>query len=379
MARAQAAKGKAPVAKTATLRLQDTDMEEKMKKFEKTLIGRLLNPEIQRMDLLIENFPKIWKLQDKLGAKLRAELPLGIKLLGKTLGGANTYIIGRDLKASGKCVRGSCRNGCSVGERTGQVGRLQQPYISEAGIPIKAIGRVLREEGIGLRRQTGHPPLYQAKPKVTTTGGEVAKTDNKSIIGNTARDAANPNMVSDNEDNLTARRGDKGLEDDEVNNATHNSLAKEVTEEENNAMEGVEGQGENLIEEMGKENSPEQGFGNISNSGTNNSLALDSVSKALEEIELKPNSKKSGLPGRKYSTVVLASPKKRMLLNRMYGSIKQQGKDIKNKPFAFNRTLVNKDIGDSGNTSGNKGGKAGSGTGKRGPSGRGIPKPSSKK
>ncbi|CAN8287828.1 unnamed protein product [Cochlearia groenlandica] len=65
MARAMAAKGKGTDLKTTTMRLRDTDMDEKVKKFSLNLIGRLLNPNVQRIDYLLENLPKIWKLQDK--------------------------------------------------------------------------------------------------------------------------------------------------------------------------------------------------------------------------------------------------------------------------------------------------------------------------
>ncbi|CAN8289824.1 unnamed protein product [Cochlearia groenlandica] len=66
---ALAAQGKGTVASTSTLRLCDTEMEQKVKKFLLTLIGRLFNPEVQRMDNQLENLPKIWKLQDKVVGK----------------------------------------------------------------------------------------------------------------------------------------------------------------------------------------------------------------------------------------------------------------------------------------------------------------------
>ncbi|CAN8242459.1 unnamed protein product [Cochlearia groenlandica] len=151
--------------------------------------------------------------------------------------------------------------------------------------------------------------------------------------------------------------------------------------------EGNVGQGEDHMDTMGVGSPKEQSKNKKSKPGANVCLELESVSKALGEIELKSSPKRTGLPGRKYSTVVLASPKKRLLLNRLYGAKKSTGKNSKNKiakttlPHDNAKFLVNRGLNVPGNNMADKGGKQdrGSDSGKRGPMGGGIPLHSSKK
>ncbi|CAN8242694.1 unnamed protein product, partial [Cochlearia groenlandica] len=75
---------------------------------------------------------------------------------------------------------------------------------------------------------------------------------------------------------------------------------------------------------------------------------------------------------RKYNVVVLASPKKRLLLNRIYGTPKSPGKSLKNKLGKQNATnpliaLAEKNVDDTGNKGKPKGG--GSGVGNKGAAG----------
>ncbi|XP_019083131.1 PREDICTED: uncharacterized protein LOC104700783 [Camelina sativa] len=58
-------KGKAPLDRTETVRIATSVLARRIQQFSMTLIGRLMNPSIQRMESLLVNFPKIWKLEDK--------------------------------------------------------------------------------------------------------------------------------------------------------------------------------------------------------------------------------------------------------------------------------------------------------------------------
>ncbi|KAG7548646.1 Reverse transcriptase domain [Arabidopsis suecica] len=58
-------KGKAAMVRTETVKISGALLSQRIQQFSLTLIGRLLNPSIQRMDSLVTNMPKIWKLEDK--------------------------------------------------------------------------------------------------------------------------------------------------------------------------------------------------------------------------------------------------------------------------------------------------------------------------
>lgn len=64
-------KGKAAMVRTETVKISGSALSQRIQQFSLTLIGRLMNPSIQRMDSLVANMPKIWKLEDKVvGADL---------------------------------------------------------------------------------------------------------------------------------------------------------------------------------------------------------------------------------------------------------------------------------------------------------------------
>ncbi|XP_010445250.1 PREDICTED: plasma membrane-associated cation-binding protein 1 [Camelina sativa] len=71
MAQSSFLKGKAPLVRTETVKISNSVMAQRIQQFSLTLIGRLMNPSIQRMESLISTLPKIWKLEDKVvGADL---------------------------------------------------------------------------------------------------------------------------------------------------------------------------------------------------------------------------------------------------------------------------------------------------------------------
>ncbi|XP_010514607.1 PREDICTED: uncharacterized protein LOC104790533 [Camelina sativa] len=64
-------KSKASLVRTDTVRISNSVLAQRIQQFSMTLIGRLMNPVCQRMESLVANFPKIWKLEDKVvGADL---------------------------------------------------------------------------------------------------------------------------------------------------------------------------------------------------------------------------------------------------------------------------------------------------------------------
>ncbi|XP_010482363.1 PREDICTED: uncharacterized protein LOC104761044 isoform X1 [Camelina sativa] len=58
-------KGKASLLRTETVNVSNTVLAQRIQQFSRTLIGRLMNPSIQRMESLVANLPKIWKLEDR--------------------------------------------------------------------------------------------------------------------------------------------------------------------------------------------------------------------------------------------------------------------------------------------------------------------------
>ncbi|CAN8320099.1 unnamed protein product [Cochlearia groenlandica] len=158
---------------------------------------------------------------------------------------------------------------------------------------------------------------------------------------------------------------------------------------------------DNLTEEEGTENemvmeqgteeaSPmEQGTKTYSSLVGSENISIDLVSNALTKVKLRTarpkeinsqdeNSKLTGLAGRKYSAVVQASPKKRLLLNRLYGTKKVPGNDLKLKSNC-GEFLAKKVFGATSNMDSNKGESSSNGQGRKGGAGEGVPKPSSKK
>ncbi|XP_010461431.1 PREDICTED: uncharacterized protein LOC104742154 [Camelina sativa] len=64
-------KGKAAIGHTKVVKISSSVLAQRIQQFSLTLIGRLMNPAVQRMESLIANLPKIWKLEAKvLGADL---------------------------------------------------------------------------------------------------------------------------------------------------------------------------------------------------------------------------------------------------------------------------------------------------------------------
>ncbi|XP_019091491.1 PREDICTED: uncharacterized protein LOC109128838 [Camelina sativa] len=64
-------KGKALLVRTETVKIANSVLVQRIQQFSLTLIGRLMNPAIQRMDSLVVNLPMIWKIEDKVvGADL---------------------------------------------------------------------------------------------------------------------------------------------------------------------------------------------------------------------------------------------------------------------------------------------------------------------
>ncbi|XP_020867963.1 uncharacterized protein LOC9330643 isoform X2 [Arabidopsis lyrata subsp. lyrata] len=64
-------KGKAAMVRTEVVKILGSILSQRIQQFSLTLIGRLMNPSVQRMDSLVANMPKIWKLEDKVtGADL---------------------------------------------------------------------------------------------------------------------------------------------------------------------------------------------------------------------------------------------------------------------------------------------------------------------
>ncbi|XP_010412594.1 PREDICTED: uncharacterized protein LOC104698914 isoform X1 [Camelina sativa] len=64
-------KGKATLARTEVVKISGSVLAQRIQQFSLTLIGRLMNPAVQRMESLVANLPKIWKLEAKvMGADL---------------------------------------------------------------------------------------------------------------------------------------------------------------------------------------------------------------------------------------------------------------------------------------------------------------------
>ncbi|CAN8240748.1 unnamed protein product [Cochlearia groenlandica] len=174
--------------------------------------------------------------------------------------------------------------------------------------------------------------------------------------------------------------GKEGEDDVEEEEGQWNGTSDEVKLQDDGDWAGNEGDNEDTTKEKGTLNNTI-----IENS---DSVAIDFVSKALSEVELRPkvnkepqncNPKLAGLPGRKYSSVVLASPKKRLLLNRIYGSSKSTGKGLNFGNKLCSNNLPKKGFGEPGKNVNNKGEGSKVGNGKGGPVGGGIPKHSIKK
>ncbi|XP_019092585.1 PREDICTED: uncharacterized protein LOC104745753 isoform X2 [Camelina sativa] len=71
MAQLNLNKGKATMVRTETVKISDSVMAHRIQQFSLTLIGRLMNPTVQRMESLVANLPKIWKLEERVeGADL---------------------------------------------------------------------------------------------------------------------------------------------------------------------------------------------------------------------------------------------------------------------------------------------------------------------
>ncbi|XP_002863796.2 uncharacterized protein LOC9299872 [Arabidopsis lyrata subsp. lyrata] len=58
-------KGKAAMVRTEVVKISGSILSQRIQQFSLTLIGRLMNPSVQRMNSLVANMPKIWKLEDK--------------------------------------------------------------------------------------------------------------------------------------------------------------------------------------------------------------------------------------------------------------------------------------------------------------------------
>ncbi|KAG7594050.1 hypothetical protein ISN45_Aa01g028290 [Arabidopsis thaliana x Arabidopsis arenosa] len=68
-------KGKAAMVRTETVKISGSLLSQRIQQFSLTLIGRLMNHSIQRMDSLVANMPKIWKMEDKvIGADLGKDI-----------------------------------------------------------------------------------------------------------------------------------------------------------------------------------------------------------------------------------------------------------------------------------------------------------------
>ncbi|KAG7599395.1 hypothetical protein ISN44_As06g035780 [Arabidopsis suecica] len=68
-------KGKAAMVRTETVKISGSLLSQRIQQFSLTLIGRLINHSIQRMDSLVANMPKIWKMEDKvIGADLGKDI-----------------------------------------------------------------------------------------------------------------------------------------------------------------------------------------------------------------------------------------------------------------------------------------------------------------
>ncbi|CAE6226220.1 unnamed protein product [Arabidopsis arenosa] len=64
-------KGKTAMVRTEVVKISGSMLSQRIQQFSLTLIGRLMNPSIQRMDSLVANMPKIWKMEEKVvGADL---------------------------------------------------------------------------------------------------------------------------------------------------------------------------------------------------------------------------------------------------------------------------------------------------------------------
>ncbi|XP_019089360.1 PREDICTED: uncharacterized protein LOC104783456 [Camelina sativa] len=71
MAQMNLNKGKADLVRTETVKISNSLMAQRIQQFSLTLIGRLMNPMVQRMESLLANLPKIWKLEERVeGADL---------------------------------------------------------------------------------------------------------------------------------------------------------------------------------------------------------------------------------------------------------------------------------------------------------------------
>ncbi|KAG7548023.1 hypothetical protein ISN44_As12g032310 [Arabidopsis suecica] len=68
-------KGKAAMVRTEVVKISGSMLSQRIQQFSLTLIGRLMNPSIQRMDSLVANMPKIWKMEEKV---VGADLEKGI-------------------------------------------------------------------------------------------------------------------------------------------------------------------------------------------------------------------------------------------------------------------------------------------------------------
>ncbi|CAN8307496.1 unnamed protein product [Cochlearia groenlandica] len=146
------------------------------------------------------------------------------------------------------------------------------------------------------------------------------------------------------------------------------------------------------IQAREKEPSVDQGTNTLNPLESMDRLEIDVVSEALSVVDLKENrnndysshsgsTKLTGLPRRKYNSVLLASPKKRLLLNRLYDAKKQTGKGLKFTNVE-NNVIVNlskKGDGESGIKVTAKDQGVGPSQGKKGSAGGGIPKPPFKK
>ncbi|XP_019082874.1 PREDICTED: uncharacterized protein LOC109125547 [Camelina sativa] len=71
MAQISLNKGKAPLVRTETVKIANSVLAQRIQQFSLILIGRLINPSVQRMEFLVANLPKISKMEDKVvGADL---------------------------------------------------------------------------------------------------------------------------------------------------------------------------------------------------------------------------------------------------------------------------------------------------------------------
>ncbi|XP_010440157.1 PREDICTED: uncharacterized protein LOC104723468 isoform X2 [Camelina sativa] len=71
MAQLAFSKSKSSMVCTDTVTISNSVLAQRIQQFSMTLIGRLMNPACQNMESLIANFPKIWKLEEKVvGADL---------------------------------------------------------------------------------------------------------------------------------------------------------------------------------------------------------------------------------------------------------------------------------------------------------------------